>query len=305
MVSLRTPSSLPVVGVLVDGQTYRHLLYILIAIPLGFAYYMLFSFGILFGLLLSVVVVGLVILFAMLLGARLLAGFERWLANRLLAADIDPYDDLPTDLDGRLAGVRKYIEAASTWRGVGFHSLKFAIMVTAFVPLFALATGLPLLIAPLRYPFVAEFGEANGEPMTWAIETLPESLLAVAVGVVVVLVALHLTNLIAYVSRQMAAALLGVPAGVGVVGATPPESTAQSPDPVAVGGDRSAGGTDSEPSVTSTDSTAPEDSDSFVPADAVDAESRTEHDSGAGAGSDRRPGPDAGTEPGNDSDTDR
>lgn len=228
MASLQRPSSLPIVGVLVDGQTYRHLLYVLLAIPLGFVYSLLFSFGVTFGLLLSVVLVGLVILFATLLGARLLAGFERWLANRLLAADLTPYDDLPTDLDGRLAGVRKYVDAASTWRGVGFLSLKFAVTVAAVFPLLALANGLPLVAAPLRYPFVAEFGESNGEPVTWAIETLPEALLAVAVGIVGVLVAFHLSNLIAYVSRQMAVALLGEPAGnaepsVASTGVEPPE----------------------------------------------------------------------------------
>ncbi|WP_418284568.1 sensor domain-containing protein [Halorubrum sp. DTA46] len=283
MVSLRPLSDLPVVGVLVDGRTYRHLLYVLLAIPLGFIYSALFSFGVAFGLLLSVVLVGLVVLFATLLGARLLAGFERWLANRLLAADLDPYDDLPTDLDGRLAGVRKYVDAASTWRGVGFLSVKFAVTVAALVPLFALANGLPLVAAPLRYPFVAEFGESNGEPVTWAIETLPEALLAVPIGIVGVLVALHLTNFIAYVSRQMAAALLGVPAGVDVDGADDNDSPAPSHDPIAADGERGDEAVRSDASDAArspSESTGSGDTDPFVPADAVEPKSRDGRDSG-------------------------
>ena len=197
MVSLRSPSAIPVVGVLVDGRTYVHLLYLLIAIPLGAVYSSLFSFGFAFGIAFSVVLVGLVILLATLVAARLAAGVERWLANRLLGTELTRYDDLADDPPGALAGVRKYVEAASTWRAVGFISLKFFVTVFAIIPLFALANGLSLLSAPIRYPYVATFGESNGEPITWAIGTLPESLLAVSVGLVGVLVALHVTNLVA------------------------------------------------------------------------------------------------------------
>ncbi|EMA69546.1 two-component system sensor kinase [Halorubrum aidingense JCM 13560] len=254
MVSLRPPSDLPVVGVLVDGRTYRHLVYLLLAIPLGFVYSMLFSFGFVFGFLFSVVLVGLVVLLALLLGSRLAAGVERWLANRLLGTDLAPYDDVPDDAGGGLASVRKYLDAASTWRGLGFLSLKFAVSVVAFVPLFALANGLPLVLAPVRYPYVADFGESNGEPVTWAIETLPEALVAVPVGVVGVLVALHLANLVAYVARQMATALLGESVD---------ESAAQSAEEP----------TDDSPEAEQ-DASPAVDAGAFVAAEAVDPESR-------------------------------
>ncbi|EMA62455.1 sensor domain-containing protein [Halorubrum lipolyticum] len=266
MVSLRSPSALPVVGVLVDGRTYRHLLYLLLAIPLGFLYSMLFSFGFVFGLLLSVVLVGFVVLLATLLGARIAAGFERWLADRLLGTDLERYDDVPADTDGAVAGVRKYVDAASTWRGVGFLLLKYFVTVLAFVPLVALAAGLPLVLAPLRYPYVANFGESNGEPVTWAIDTLPEALLAVLVGVVAVLVALHVTNLVAYVCRQMATALLGEPTGDG--SGTVRESVADD------GSDSAT--SDAGPSKTgdSAESDAPPTGDdAFIPADAVEPDS--------------------------------
>jgi len=271
MVSLRSPSTLPVVGVLADGRTYRHLLYLLLAIPLGFIYYFLFSFGVLFGLVFAVVLVGFIILLATILGARIAAGFERWLANGLLGTDLDRYDDVPGDTDGAVAGVRKYVDAASTWRGVGFLSLKFFVTVVAFVPLVALANGLPLLFAPLRYPYVATFGESNGEPVTWAIETLPEALLAVPVGVVAVLAALHVTNLTAYVCRQMATALLGEPRTGGESAVT--ESTADDGEPVTI--DDGPGITDDSPGVTDdepADGVSVESaSDEFVPADAIES----------------------------------
>jgi hypothetical protein len=209
MKSLPSPSELPVVGVLVEVRTYKHLLYLLAALPLGFVYSAVFSILAL-GIALSVVGIGLIILLATLLGARGAVKFERWLANQLLDTELDGYDDVAVDADGAFGGVTKYIEAASTWRGVGFLSLKFFITVFALVPVFMLASGLPLLSAPLRYPFTTRLGELNDEPVRWSIETLPESLLAVAIGVVVILVTLHVANLSAYVTRQMATALLGV-----------------------------------------------------------------------------------------------
>lgn len=210
MVSLRRPSALPVVGVLVDARTYKHLLYLLIAVPLGLLYSTLFSFALVFGLLLSVALVGLVILLAALLGSRLVAGFERRLANALLGTELSRPDDLAA-ADGALAGVRTYVDARSTWTGLGFLSLKFWVSLVALVPLLLLANALPLVAAPLRYPYAVEFGEANGEPVTWAIDALPEAAAALALGVVGVLLALHVANLVAYAARRMAVALLGRP----------------------------------------------------------------------------------------------
>lgn len=262
MASLRSPSSLPVVGVIVAGRTYSHLLYLLIAIPLGFVYSLLFSFGFGFGVVFSLVLIGFVILLATLFGARIAAGFERWLANRLLGTNLARYDDVPADAGGALAGVRKYVEAASTWRGVGFLFLKSFVTVLAIVPLFALANALSLLSAPLRYPYVANFGESNGEPVTWAIETLPEALIAASVGVVGVLVGLHVTNLVAYVSRQMATALLGAsPADTGA----PVGGSATVDDGSVATDDTSAAGEAA--------GSPPSESDEFIPADAVEPDS--------------------------------
>lgn len=210
MVSLRPIAALPVVGVLADGRTYRHLLYLLIAMPIAFVHSSVFSFGLVFGLLLSPVLVGLVALFATLVAARLFAGFERWLADALLGTDLAKPDDLG-DADGALGGARKFVDAASTWRGLGFLTAKFWVAVFGFVPLLLLSRAVPLVTAPLRYPLVVQFGEVNGEPATWAIDALPEAVAAVPLGVAAVLVACHLANAAGYAARRMAVALLDGP----------------------------------------------------------------------------------------------
>jgi len=208
-ISASSPSKLPVIGVLVDASTYKHLLYLLMALPLGFAYSALFSILVV-GIALTVIGIGVVILLAALFITRGIARFERWLANQLLDVELDTYDDVATDTDSTFGDLTKYLEAASTWRGVGFLSMKFFIAVFALIPLFVLANGLSLLVAPLRYPYTARLGEVNDEPVRWSIETFPEALLAGLVGVVGILIMFHLANLSAYITRHMATALLGV-----------------------------------------------------------------------------------------------
>jgi hypothetical protein len=210
MVSLRPLAALPVVGVVADGRTYRHLLYLLVALPLAFVHSGVFSFGIIFGVVLAPVLVGLVILLATLIVARLLAAFERLLADALLGTDLATPDDLG-EAHGAVATAKAYADAASTWRGLGFLLTKFWVGLFGLMPLILLARGVPLVAAPARYPVTVQFGEVNGEPAVWAIETLPEALAAVPLGVAAILVACHLANAAAYAARRMAVALLDGP----------------------------------------------------------------------------------------------
>jgi hypothetical protein len=219
MVSLRPLAALPVVGVVADGRTYRNLLYLLIAVPLWAVYSGFVSFVLVFGIVFSVVLVGVGVLIAAVIGSRLVTGLERWLANRLLGTDLVAPDDLPTAANdgsaGAVATVRSYLSAPSTWRGLGFVSLKFWVALLALAPLAVLAGGAALVAAPLRYPYAPRFGELNGEPLVWTIDAAPDAALATAVGVVGLFVGLHLTNLIAGSARLMAVALLGEGAGSG------------------------------------------------------------------------------------------
>jgi hypothetical protein len=199
------------VGALVARQTYKNLLYLFLAIPLGFLYYFTFGFGVLLGLLLTLVLVGVAILFVALLGARIAAGLERRLANALLGLDLERYGDVD-DAPGARSRLRAYVDAPSTWRAVGFLSMKTLVSVVALLGVIALAWIAELLLAPLRYPTDAEFGELNGEPLVWSIETVPEAALAGVLGAALLVVFVHVANAIAYVCGRMSAALLGEPA---------------------------------------------------------------------------------------------
>ena len=211
MLETTRPDSGPagtVLGPVLETQTYKNVLYVLLAVPLALVYWTVLVFGFTVGLLLLIVGIGVLVLLGVVGGGRVAARFERWLANALLDLEIRPPDDRPT-AEGVRATARGYVDAPSTWRSLGFVLLKFWLGLLAVLVLFALVTALELLTAPLRYPLEIEFVTVDDQPIVWAIETLPETALALSLGLLLGIVLVHVTNGLAYVSGQIARALLG------------------------------------------------------------------------------------------------
>src|SRR5829696_10181138 len=67
-----------------EPQSYRNLLYLLLALPLGAAYVAILVAGLSVGAGLAVIVIGLALLVATLFAVRGMAAIERTLARRLL-----------------------------------------------------------------------------------------------------------------------------------------------------------------------------------------------------------------------------
>lgn len=61
----------------------------------------------------------------------------------------------------------------------------------------------------VRRPHEIEFGELNGEPVVWTVETVPGTGLAVALGLAGTMFLIHLNNAFAYVAGRMSLILLG------------------------------------------------------------------------------------------------
>ena len=197
-----------VFGPVLALRTYKHLLYFVVAFPIAMVYWIVFGFGIFFGLFLSIVLVGLPILLLTVLFVRVFVALERWLANALLSVSLTPADDVPA-AEGTVATIRAYIDAPSTWHGFGFLSLKFFLGMVGIILGYALFQGLSMLSTLVRRPHGIDFGEVNGEPVVWSVETLPEAGLAAVAGLVLVLLVVHLANGFGYAAARMATALLG------------------------------------------------------------------------------------------------
>ncbi|MFC3477280.1 sensor domain-containing protein [Halobacterium litoreum] len=197
-----------VVGIVADAQTYRNVLYLFLAFPLGIFYYVVLVLGFTLGVALSVILVGLVVLAGTVLGLRFVASFERGLSNRLLGTEIDAPDDVETD-GGLVETTKAYLSAGSTWRGLGFVALKFPLGVLSFVLLVSLlGVALELLVLPL-FPGGVFNVEVSGWRVARSFETATQRLLAVPVGAVLGVVALHVLNAFARANAAIASSLLG------------------------------------------------------------------------------------------------
>lgn len=198
-----------IVGVVADAQTYRNLLYLLLAFPLGIAYYVILVVGFALGLGLSVLLVGLGILLGTVIGLRFIASFERRLANTLLGTEIFDPADVQKDGEGIVGTAKAYLQAPSTWRGLGFVVLKFWIGILSFVLLVSfLGTAVELLLLPL-FPEGVLNVEVFGWEVAQSFTTMSQRAVAVPAGAVLVFVALHVLNAFASANASIASSLLG------------------------------------------------------------------------------------------------
>lgn len=207
--STAADSPVGILGSIADGQTYRNLLYLLLAFPLGLVYFILVILGFSLGLGLSVLLVGLAILFGTILALRSIAAFERTLANSLLGTDIAA----PNDVEKRGAGLfdtaTAYVRASSTWRSLGFVLLKFWLGVASFVLLVTLlGTAIELALLPI-YPEGALDVQVFGWHAADTFQTSTQRLLAVPLGIALLVVALPILNAFARVNALAAESLLG------------------------------------------------------------------------------------------------
>jgi len=197
------------VGAVADAQTYKNILYLTLAFPLGLLYYVITFVGFTAGLALSVLVVGLGILVGTVIGLRFVAAFERWLANSLLGTDIASPDDVASDTDGLVDTVKAYLRASSTWRGLGFVLLKFWIGLVSFVLLVSLlGVAVELLLLPV-VPGGAFNVTVNDWEVATSFTTSTHRLAAVPAGAVLGIVALNVLNAFARANASIAESLLG------------------------------------------------------------------------------------------------
>ncbi len=186
------------------AQTYRNILYLIAAFPLGLGYFIFLVTGLSVGLGSALAGVGIPILAATLLGWWGLAAFERQLTIWWLRIDIRPlYHPRPVGL-GPWRWLRLHLGSSVTWTSLLYLLAKFPLSLISFV----VATGLTaatarLVLAPLPYLIdVATGQQLNAAALTG---TLSFS----ALGLVLGLITLHLLNGLAVLSGRFARLMLG------------------------------------------------------------------------------------------------
>ena len=192
-----------IVAPVTDGLTYRRLTYLLLAFPLGVAWFTFYVTGLSLGVGLAITVIGIPILAAMLASVVPLAALERGLANTLLGEHIArPESAEPTE--GFWAGLKRIVSAGSTWKALGFLLARFPLGVFSFsLAVAGLAATIALATAPLHY---------WAEPLQlglFKVDTLGEAFAVVPLGIVLTIVMLHITNALARAYGALARVSLG------------------------------------------------------------------------------------------------
>ncbi|WP_293032335.1 sensor domain-containing protein [Natronococcus sp.] len=220
------------VSVPVRRETYRRLAYLLLAFPLGIAYFVFLVVGLSVGISLSILVVGLPILVVVLAATLLGAQFERWLVTRLLPAEINGSRRL--EGDRRRDRALDLLTDVRTWTPFVYLPSVFLLGLVSFVVLTTgLSTALAMLLVPLYYDqpglyvgFVTDRApefhqtvylawnqllvgfEAVVTVGYWEITTLPQALTVAAGGLLLGLLTLHALNGLGWVFGRYAKLLL-------------------------------------------------------------------------------------------------
>lgn len=189
-------------GVVIEPHTYLNLFYLMLSFPLGIAYFIFLITGISIGIGLSLIVVGVPILAMMVLAWWGLIFFERQLAHWLLDVNYSEVKFFAPDLTVLEQFVR-FLKTDMTWKGLFFLLLKFPLGVAAFSIVFPLLIlSFALLVAPFTYAYT----ELNlGFTL---IDSSNEAWLVFFVGLLVLVLTLHLSNIIASLYGLFAKSLL-------------------------------------------------------------------------------------------------
>ncbi|MBN2556475.1 MAG: sensor domain-containing protein [Anaerolineales bacterium] len=198
--------------VMINGQAYLNLLYLLAAFPLDVFYFVFVVTGLSAGIALSIIWVGIPLLLLIGGGWWALAGIERLMAVHWLNEDI-PALALPSR-EGTDAWTRfkAFFTHPVTWRSPLYLLMKFPLGVATFVILTTLtALTLACLSMPYTYTFLpdVQMGMFFRPGLSaWRIDSMGDALLGIPLGLILCPLTLHVTNGLAWLHARLAKVML-------------------------------------------------------------------------------------------------
>jgi hypothetical protein len=188
----------------VDPDTYRSLVSLLVAFPLGVAYVTVLATGVSLTLGLSVTLLGPFALLGTLLCGAALAWGDAKLTAGLLGERIEPA--FPHTGDGAVAFAKELLFARAGWAGLVYLGWRALVGIAGFV---GLTTGFTLAASLLLAPAVYDRPRVYYHPPALAPETFGAALGLAGGGVLVLLATLGAVNLLGRASLGVAEALVG------------------------------------------------------------------------------------------------
>ena len=104
-------------GVIIDPRSYLNMIYLLLALPLGIAYFTFLVTGLSLGFGMIITLAGIPILLLVLGGSSVLSKFERWAAQEVLHQQITQPSP-QTVKDGWWTRLKAHLSNRITWTGM-------------------------------------------------------------------------------------------------------------------------------------------------------------------------------------------
>lgn len=191
-------------------STYKRLVYLLLAFPLGMAYFVAFTTASSLGVGLAFTLVGIPLLILTLVATTGAAQLEARLAEMLLGQETARPRSLRESLDtdkGYAVALRRFLTEPTTWTSVAVVPLKFLYGLAAFI---VTVTGSVMTLTMLAAPAVYDDPEFSYQVGSYVISTLPEALGVAALGVIGFWVVCNVFNALAVAGGIMTDVLLSV-----------------------------------------------------------------------------------------------
>ena len=196
-------------GPATNSQTYLNLLYLLLAFPLGIAYFVFLVTALSMGAGLLVIFIGVPILIGALLACLGLGAFERAMARTMLHVSIPSPSRFPSG-PGIWGKFKALFGDATTWKSFFYLILKFPFGIASFVTLITtFSVSVALILAPLTYRVTRiDFG-------LFRVDNKDDATVCCLIGMVLLVVSFHLVNGLAFMWGRFAQMMLGpdTPAG--------------------------------------------------------------------------------------------
>lgn len=191
-------------------STYKRLVYLLLAFPLGMAYFIAFTTASSLGVSLAFTLVGIPLLILTLVATTGAAKLEARLAEVLLGQETARPRSLRASLDtdeGYAVALRRFLTEPTTWTSIAVVLLKFLYGLAAFV---ITVTGSTIVLTMLIAPVAYDNPDSSYQIGSYAVSTLPEALAIAGLGVIGLWVICNVFNAFAMVGGVMTDALLSI-----------------------------------------------------------------------------------------------
>lgn len=188
-----------------EARTWGALAYVWLGFPLGLAWFVGLTVGLTTGAALTIVWIGLALLFLTFLAAWGAEGLERRLAIGLLGARVPERRPRPAGPGSFRAWVKSVFTRVPLWKGLLFLALRFPLGLAGWiVSVVSLSLSGGLLAAPFALAVGGRIDLGFWQPVTFA-EALPVSLL----GLGLLIATFHLHRGMGWLWARLAEQLLG------------------------------------------------------------------------------------------------